>query len=152
MIIGQQATVGTPPPQGLVVTLEGTNLVLAVVISSIGILGIFAKIVSKFNAITNEIQDLKQELNSHAATEGHPKLLEQVKSLQKDLITLDKRFDIHSQDYLNHKDAALLSLNGNNEKINHKWQRTEELFKEQKSEIKDLQKFLQKHQSFRIRE
>ncbi|MBD2243211.1 hypothetical protein [Nostoc sp. FACHB-888] len=58
----------------------------------------------------------------------------------------------HLQDYVNHKDAALLALNGNDEKIDHKWQRTEKLFKEQKTEIKDLQKFLQKHQSFRIHE
>ncbi|MBW4425932.1 MAG: hypothetical protein KME50_16145 [Nostoc desertorum CM1-VF14] len=140
------------PQAGLVVTLEGTNLVLAILISTIGLLGIFAKIVSRFNAITNEIRDLREDLNSHAIAEGHAKLLEQVKVLQKDLAALDKRFDIHLQDYVNHKDAALLALNGNDEKIEHKWERTEELFKEQKAEIKDLQKFLQKHQSFRIRE
>ncbi len=120
-----------PPPQGgLVVTLEGTNLVLAILISSLGLLVGFARIVSKFNSITNDIRDLREDLNSHANVEGHTKLLEQVKLLQKDLSGIDKRFDIHLQDYVNHKDAALLALNGNDEKIEHKWQRTEEMFKE----------------------
>ena len=145
--------VNTNPPQaGIVLTLEGTNLILTILISSIGLLVAFAKIVSKFNSITGDIKDLRQDLKDHANAEGHARLLEQVKALQKDLNNLDKRFDIHLQDYVNHKDAALLALNGNDEKIDHKWERTEELFKEQKTEIKDLQKFLQKQQNFKIRE
>ncbi|MEH2322952.1 MAG: hypothetical protein V7K32_05025 [Nostoc sp.] len=93
-----------------------------------------------------------EDLSSHASAEGHAKLLEQVKILQKELKAIDKKFDIHLQDYVNYKDASLLALNGNDEKIDHKWERTENLFKEQKIEIKDLQKFLQKEQNFRIRE
>jgi len=140
-----------PHQQGMVVTLEGTNLVLAIVISTLGLLVTFARIVSKFNALTAEIRDLREDLNSHSNVEGHAKLLEQVKIIQKEFGNLDKRFDIHLQDYVNYKDAILLDRNGIRERIDHKWQRTEDEFKEVKISIKDIQGFLQKNDSFKIR-
>jgi hypothetical protein len=65
---------------------------------------------------------------------------------------LDKRFDIHVQDYVNYKDANLLALNTTDEKIKHTWNKTEKLLEERKTDIKDLQLFLQKQQNFKIRE
>ena len=143
----------SPPKQaGLVVTLEGTNLVLAILISTVGLLGIFAKIISKFNAITNEIRDLREDLTSHSKAEGHQKLLEQTRIIQKDFINFDKKLDLHLQDYQHYKDASLLAYNGTHEKINHTWNKTEKLFIEHKGEIKELQQFLKKQQNFKIRE
>ncbi|MCC5618260.1 hypothetical protein LC605_24870 [Nostoc sp. CHAB 5836] len=68
------------------------------------------------------------------------------------MISIDKKIDIHLQDYVNYKDATLLAIRGNDERIDHKWKRTEDLFKEIKLEIKELQQFLHKHQDFKIRE
>ncbi|MHC5720260.1 MAG: hypothetical protein ACYTX0_51575, partial [Nostoc sp.] len=73
-------------------------------------------------------------------------------SLIDRLITIDRKVDIHLQDYVNHKDASLLQGNQLNEKINHTWNKTEKLFHEQKTDIKEIQGFLQKQQNFKIRE
>lgn len=146
-----QLIAAQPSQTGLIVTLEGTNLLLTVLLSTAALLGIGIKLVSKFNAITTELRNLREDLNAHANVEGHSKLLEQVRIIQKDLAALDKRFDIHLQDYTNYKDATLLALNGANEKINHTWVKTEKVLIEHKSDIKELQQFLQKHQSFKIR-
>lgn len=44
------------------------------------------------------------------------------------IINLDRKVDMHLQDYANYKDAGLLQHNGLNEKINHNWSKTEKLF------------------------
>ena len=142
----------TTPQPGLIVTLEGTSLFLTVLISSCALLGIFIKIITKFNSITAEIRDLREDLNSHSKAEGHQRLLEQTKSIQKDFVNFDKKIDLHLQDYQHYKDANLLAYNGTNEKINHTWSKTEKLFIEHKAEIRELQQFLQKQQNFKIRE
>ncbi|MBN3911099.1 MAG: hypothetical protein HWQ35_32525 [Nostoc sp. NMS1] len=142
----------TVPQAGFVVTLEGTSLFLGILLSTFALIGIGVKVVSKFNTITNEIRDLREDLNTHANSEGHEKLLKEVELLQKDVIAFDKRFDVHLQDYTNYKDANLLQNNNLNEKINHTWNKTEKVFIEHKTDIKDLQQFLQKQENFRIRE
>ncbi|AVH73818.1 hypothetical protein [Nostoc sp. 'Lobaria pulmonaria (5183) cyanobiont'] len=144
--------VNSPPPQptfGL--TLEGTNLIITLVVSSAGILMSFIKIVSKFNEIVNEIRDLKEDLHTHTNSEGHEKLCREVELIEKDIAKFDKRFDIHAQDYINFKDATLLNFNGTNEKIKHTWQKTEKLLEERKTDIKELQ-LLWKQQNFKNRE
>ena len=65
---------------------------------------------------------------------------------------LDKRLDIHLQDYINYKDGNLLSHNGLQERIDHKWERTENEFNSIKISIKELQGFLQSKGDFKIRE
>ncbi|MEH2023923.1 hypothetical protein [Nostoc sp.] len=115
-------------------TLESTGIFLGVLVSASILVGIAIKVVSRFNEITSEIRDLKESLNSHAA------MIQEVKTLQKDIHSLDKRFDIHSQDYVNHKDANLVAINGVTEQIKHKWQRTEEVFERLENEIKNTRK------------
>ncbi len=140
------------PQTGFVVTLEGTSLFLTILISTSVLLATSIKIISKFNSIVAELKDLREELASHSNLEGHPKLLEPLKLLQKDVAAIDKKIDIHLQDYTNFKDANLLQHNGASEQIKHVWNKTEKLFTEQRTDIKDLQQFLQKQQNFRIRE
>jgi hypothetical protein len=144
--------VSSVPQQGFIISLEGTSLFLTILVSAFAIIGTGIKLISKFNAITGEIRDLKEELSAHANSEGHEKLMQRVKLLEKDFIALDKRFDIHVQDYVNYKDANLLALNTTDEKIKHTWNKTEKLLEERKTDIKDLQLFLQKQQNFKIRE
>lgn len=137
---------------GLVVTLEGTNLFLTVILSVTALLAILFKLISEFHRTTSEIRDLREDLTTHSNTEGHKEISREVKILQKDLINFDKKFDIHLQDYINYKDSTLLGLNGCKERTEHKWQRTEELFVEVKGDVKGLQNFLHKYQEFKIRE
>jgi hypothetical protein len=140
------------PSAGFVVTLEGTSLILTILLSVSGLLAICIKLIGKFHDISNEIKDLRDDLNTHANTEGHPRLLEQTRQIQRDVLIIDKRFEVHIQDYLNYKDANLLLWSGAKDGIKHNWEKSEKLFIEQKLEIKDLQKFLQKQGEFRIRE
>ncbi|MEH2453850.1 hypothetical protein [Nostoc sp.] len=44
------------------------------------------------------------------------------------IIALDRKVDIHLQDYTHNKDAVLLQHNSLHEKINHNWGKTEKLF------------------------
>jgi hypothetical protein len=146
--------VSTPPAQsgGVTVTLEGTSLILTIILSMTAILGGGIKLIGKFHDINNEIKDLRDDLNTHANAEGHAKLLEQTRLIQSNLTVLDKRFEIHLQDYINYKESNLLAWNGTKEAIKHNWEKTDRIFSEHKLEIKDLQKFLQKQGEFRIRE
>lgn len=134
-----------PQPQGVNITLESTSIFLGITVSVVMLVGTSVKVVSKFNSITNKLRDLREDLNSHALA------LEQTKLLSEKIFTLEKRFEIHLQDYVNHKDADLLAINGLKEKIEHKAEKAEDYFKELRIEIKDIQGFLHKQQNFRIR-
>lgn len=136
----------SPNTAGFIVTLEGTSLFLTILVSTSILLAGGIKLVSKFNIITAEIRDLREDLNTHE------QLIQQIKVIQKDVCGLDKKFDIHLQDYVNYKDAVLLAINGNKERIEHKAEKAEGYFKEVKADIKDIQGFLNKQQNFRIRE
>lgn len=52
--------------------------------------------------------------------------------LNDKLTTLDRKVDIHLQDYTNYKDAVLLQHNGLNDSIKHNWSKTEKLFNSEK--------------------
>lgn len=59
---------------------------------------------------------------------------------------IDKRLDIHLQDYSNRAEMVNYMINGMNEKIDHKFNR---LY----SSMRDMEKYLQqKNQDFRVRE
>ena len=68
------------------------------------------------------------------------------------LIILDRKVDIHLQDYANYKEANLLQANGLNEKINHTWNKTKELFNDEKFERKEIQTLIQKQHDLKIRD
>ncbi|MEH1847709.1 MAG: hypothetical protein V7L25_22695 [Nostoc sp.] len=67
-------------------------------------------------------------------------------------ITVDRKVDIHLQDYANYKEANILQANGLNEKINHTWNKTKELFNDEKLERKEIQVLLQKQLDQKIRD
>ncbi|MDZ8023590.1 MAG: hypothetical protein RMX97_02675 [Nostoc sp. DedQUE11] len=168
------------PSKGLIVTMEGTNLAISIIVGTITVLALAAKAITKFNHIAEQIRDLNQLIENHQKEEGHEKLVAQVhvlqkdfasldkrfdihgqdyvnfvaqvRVLQKDFASLDKRFDIHGQDYVNYKDATLLAIHGCEEQIDHKWHRAEEEFAKDRAEMKDLRWFLVKKLDFRIRD
>jgi gas vesicle protein len=117
------------------------------------LIGLAIKMISKFNTITNDIRDLREDLNSHAS------VISDVKLLQKDALALDKKFDIHLSSYANRNDVVQMVLGQINEKIDHKWERVEGMIKEVREEtkdvekeVKDVQKYLQKQGQFTIRD
>jgi len=129
----------TPNSQGMTVTLESTSIVLGIIVSVSMIVGIAIKAVSKFNSITNEIRDLREDLNKASAVSVT------VKEIQKDVSLLDKRFDIHLQDYVNRKDIVQMVLGQMDEKINHRTTRLG-------TEIKDIERYLEKREDgYKIR-
>lgn len=57
----------------------------------------------------------------------------------------ETKFDVHRQDYINHKEVVDYKLGGLNEKIEHKFTRLH-------TDLKDMQRFMEKRFPFRIRE
>ena len=137
--------------EGVVLTLQNTGAILAILISTSVLLGVAIKLVSVFNEIISSLRDLREDLNAHTSSEGHTKMLEQVLLLKTNLIEQDKRYAVHLQDYVNYKEANLLAFNVVREAVADKWQRTETELHIVKGSIKNLESFLQKKDDFKIR-
>jgi hypothetical protein len=154
----------TAPSQPTVtLTLESTGIFLAALVSFSMLVAGFAKIVTNFNLINISIKELRQDINANTQA------LSQLNVLHSEVLKLDKKFDLHLQDYINYKDANVLHLNGLEKQIIHNWGKAEKALTEQKNEIREnwsktekelaeqktkiseIQGFLQKH-SFTVRE
>ena len=133
----QIAVSSTSPNEGF--TPQQTQISLGVIVSVVMLLGVGASIVTKINKISFTVDGIQDALKLYATN------AEKIKEL-------DKRLDIHLQDYINYKDANLLSHNGLKDLIEHKWQRSESEFDEIKQNIKELQNFLHQTNNFKIRE
>lgn len=142
----------TTASPGITLSLQSTGLLLATLVSGSILIGIAIRLVTNFQNMATSIRDLKEDLNTHINSEGHVKILDEVKTLRGNLIDFDKRFAVHCQDYVNYKDGNILAYNGVREAIGHKWQRTEDELHGVKASIKDLESFLQKRDDFKIRE
>jgi len=135
----QIAVSPSSPPPGIIVTLESTGIFLGILGSACLLAGVAINIISKMNRISFSVDEIQEALKAYASN------TEKIKDL-------DKRLDVHLQDYVNYKDAILLDRNGLRERIDHKWERTEDEFKAVKGSIKDLEGFLQRRDDFKIRE
>ncbi|MBW4425326.1 MAG: hypothetical protein KME50_12970 [Nostoc desertorum CM1-VF14] len=133
------------------VSLESTGVFLGALVSLTILLGILIKIVSNFNKIANDIHDLKDDIKNHSNSEGHEKLLQQVRILQAQYNSYDKSLELHLLNFENRKEAVQFLFGQINEKIDHKSQRMETETKELRKEIKELQGFLNKREDFVIR-
>jgi hypothetical protein len=122
----------------LTISLESTGIFLGALVSVSILVAGFTKIVTNFNLINISIKELRQDINANTQA------LSQLNVLHSEVLKLDKKFDLHQQDYINYKDANLLHVNGVEKQILHNWTKTENMLKEQKAEIKELQGFLQK--------
>ncbi|MEH1962193.1 MAG: hypothetical protein V7L05_20435 [Nostoc sp.] len=133
----QIAVVSTSPRADF--TLQDTGIFIGIIGSLIMLSGVAINIISKINKISFTVDGIQEALKLHASN------AEKIKEL-------DKRFDIHLQDYVNYKDANLLSHNGLEEQIKHKWERSEGEFNAIKGSIKELQGFLRQTNDFKIRQ
>ncbi|MHC5768721.1 MAG: hypothetical protein ACYTXI_24480 [Nostoc sp.] len=120
-------------------TLQDTQVSIGIIASLVLLSGVAVSVVSKINKISFTVDVIQETLKLHASN------AEKIKDL-------DKRLDIHIQDYVNYKDANLLSHNGFQEMIDHKWQRSEGEFNAIKQNIKELQGFLTRTNDFKMRE
>ncbi len=141
----------TPQP-AVVLSLETISILFGIGVSASILIGAFIKIVSRFNAITNEIQNLHKTLEEHAAIEGHKGLIVQLELVKKDVYSLDKKLDLHLQAYVNRTETVQFLIGQLDQKIDHKTEQHHKKVDEVRGEVKEIEQFLQKHQSFVIRD
>ncbi|MEH2216887.1 MULTISPECIES: hypothetical protein [unclassified Nostoc] len=120
------------PQQGIVITLETTEIFLATLVSISILSGVAIRVISKMNTISSSITQIEKALK------------EQASNTEK-IARLDRTLDLHIQEYVNRKDVVQMVLGQLDQKINHKFKRL--LFY-----TRDIQRFLQKGGNFTIRE
>ncbi|MEH1907438.1 hypothetical protein [Nostoc sp.] len=119
--------------------LQDAGILVGIVGSLFVLSGVAISIITKINKIVFIVDGIQDTLKLHASN------AEKIKDL-------DKRFDIHLQDYLAYKDANLLIHVGLADQTKHKWERSEDEFKSIKTSIKELQGFLMRTNDFKMRE
>ncbi|MBW4480840.1 MAG: hypothetical protein KME54_29405 [Tolypothrix brevis GSE-NOS-MK-07-07A] len=115
-----------------IVTLQSTSVILGIVVSGSILLGLGIKLVSNVNKISLSISQIQKDLN-------------ELSQESEKVSQLERRVDLHLQDYLNRKDVTQMLLGQLDEKINHKFKRL--LFY-----TREMQRFLQRDTAFQIRE
>ena len=125
--------------------IEAIGVVFGILASVTVLLGVLVNFTNKINHLESKVQYLQQELIEHSNLEGHRIIVERLNNNNNELYKLEKQLDIHLQDYINRKDLVQYMLGQLDEKVNHKFSR---LY----TSMKDMEKFLQKSNNFRIRE
>ncbi len=141
------------------VSLESTGVFLGTVVSFSVFLGLLIKAISNFNEINSSIRELKEDLTNHTNNEGHEKILIQIRRIQEQLITHDKAFDVHVNNYQNRNETLQFTIGQVAQTVTHVRESGKAELKEVKMEVKELeqelkelQKYLQKYETFTIRE
>lgn len=117
---------------GITITLESTGIFLGILVSASLLAGVAINVISKMNRISSSITQIEEALKGYASN------AEKIREL-------DKRFDLHIQEYINRKDVVQMVMGQLDQKINHKFKRL--LFY-----TRDIQRFLQKDTAFKMRE
>ena len=118
---------------------QTVSIILSAAVSLSVLIGLIVKAVSKFNALESELKNLREDLNTINVS------TKKIEVLQKDYVGIDKRLDLHIQDYLNRVEAVNLICRQLDQKIDHKFIRLS-------GSMKDVEKFLQSQGVFKIRE
>lgn len=104
----------------------------------VGLITIFSavyKLAQVESSINSKIANLESSMNSKIANLEAANFItvDNLKDKLNDkLINLDRKVDIHLQDYTNYKDALLLQHNTLIDIIKHNWSKTEKLFNSEK--------------------
>ncbi|MBG1240724.1 hypothetical protein [Nostoc sp. NZL] len=126
------AATNSSSPPGITLTLETTGVFLGILVSASVLAGVAVNVISKMNRISSSISQIEEALKVYAGN------AEKIRDL-------DKKFDLHIQEYINRKDVVQMVLGQLDQKINHKFKRL--LFY-----TRDVQQFLQRDTAFKIRE
>lgn len=130
---------------GFTLNLEVVGVLLGILVSATVLLSLLISFTNRINALQIKVQYLQQELLEHSNLEGHKVLLDRLVHSIDNVNRVEKALDLHIQDYINKKDMTQYMLGQLDQKINHKFER---LY----GSMRDVEKFLQKSHSFRIRE
>jgi uncharacterized Ntn-hydrolase superfamily protein len=117
---------------GITLTLESTGIFLGILVSASVLGSLAVNVISKMNRISISITQIEETLKVHASN-------------AKKISELERRFDLHEQEYVNRKDVIQMLLGQLNEKIDHKFKRS--LFY-----TRDIQRYLQRNTEYQIRE
>jgi septal ring factor EnvC (AmiA/AmiB activator) len=139
------------PQPTITISLESTGIFLGVLVSLTVLLGLLIKTVSSFNKIASDIHDLRDDIKNHSTSEGHEKLVQQVRILQTKCNSYENTLALHLQNFENRKEAVQFLFGQINEKIDNRSERIELEVKELKNEVKEIQGFLRKREDFVIR-
>ncbi|WP_414573369.1 hypothetical protein [Nostoc sp. CCY 9925] len=116
----------------ITVSLESVGIFTGILVS-LSVLGTLAvKLVNNLNNISSSIAQIKEDLKEHADN-------------KEKIRDLDKKLDLHIQDYINRKDTVTLLIAQVTQTLEH---RTNRLY----TSMKDVEAYLQKTGSFKIRE
>lgn len=93
------STIAVSPPNspGITLTLESTGVFLGILVSVSALAGVAIRIISKMNSISASISQIELALK------------EQANNAEK-IRDLDKRFDLHIQEYVNRKDVVQMVM------------------------------------------
>lgn len=94
--------------------LESAGIFLGIIVSGVAITNALISIVSRFNKMTATLEQIQGDLQSY---------LKEVIEINQRHQKLDKKMDLHIQDYLHHKELTQMLINQLNEKIDHKFNR-----------------------------
>ncbi|MGI8502041.1 MAG: hypothetical protein ACR2LR_13020 [Hassallia sp.] len=122
----------TPLQPSISLTFQDVGIVLGIAVSTSALLILTIKAISYVNKISLSLTQIEKDIK-------------ELSTNTEKTTQLERRFDLHIQDYGNQKDVAHMLLGQLDEKINHKFKRL--LFYS-----REMQRFLQKDTSFQIRE
>lgn len=129
----------------LTINLESIAVLLGILVSLTILFGVLIGYTNRINGLEIKIQHFQQELIEHSNLEGHNILVEKLARSVENVNRVEKALDLHIQDYVNRKDFIQFMLGQLDQKIEHKFSR---LY----NSMKDVEKFLQKSNGFRVRE
>lgn len=127
------------------INLESIAVLLGILVSLTILFGVLIGYTNRINGLEIKIQHFQQELIEHSNLEGHNILVEKLARSVENVNRVEKALDLHIQDYVNRKDFIQFMLGQLDQKIEHKFSR---LY----NSMKDVEKFLQKSNGFRVRE
>lgn len=121
------------------INAQSLSIALSAAVSLSVLIGVLVNLVSKFNNVTSEVKNLREDLTAINLS------MTEFKNLQKDVNGLDKRHDLLAQSYANRVEAVNLIVRQLDEKIEHKFGRLA-------VSISDIESFLSKQGLFKVRE
>lgn len=128
-----------------VFNLEAVGISLGILVSLTILLGLLIQFSNRVSKLEQTIQYLKQEIIEHSGLDGHKLLVDKIISNADNIYRLEKTLDLHIQDYVNRKEYVQFVLGQINEKVQHKFQRTA-------STVNNIQRYLERDGSFKIRD
>lgn len=129
----------------IALTLEAVGVLLTILVSLTILLGLLVNFTNKIHYLEIKVQHLQQELVEHSNLEGHKIITDRLDVHIDYVKRVEKSLELHVQNYVNREETVQFLLGQVNERINHKFGRTA-------TTISQIQSYLEKQGSFKIRD